>query len=93
MRIKKPLSAEKEQPQRTSELELACTRHDHGWQLEHTLVNNGVAEVKDDRSLASLETLNYELKTFVCGDKAGDQINDHYLSLKEKQDARVKLPS
>jgi hypothetical protein len=52
-----------------------------------------VAEVKNDRSLASLETLNYKLQTFVCGDKAGDQINDHYLSLQEKQDARAKLPS
>jgi hypothetical protein len=52
-----------------------------------------VAEVKNDQSLASLETLNYKLQTFVYGDKAGDQINDHYLSLKEKQYARAKLPS
>lgn len=51
--------------------------------LEHTLANNGVAEVKDDRSLASLETLNYELKTFVCDgayERGMEQILEAFLS-------------
>ncbi|MFT6909608.1 MAG: PII-like signaling protein, partial [Oleiphilaceae bacterium] len=30
------------------------------------LANNGVAQVKDDLSKAALETLEYELRTFVC---------------------------
>jgi hypothetical protein len=30
------------------------------------LANNGVAQVKDDLSKAALETLEYELETFVC---------------------------
>lgn len=34
--------------------------------LQSKLANNGVAEVKDDVTQASLDTLHYELKTFVC---------------------------
>ncbi|MEZ1875827.1 hypothetical protein, partial [Pseudomonas aeruginosa] len=34
--------------------------------LENRLANNGVAEVKDDLSEQALNTLRYELKTFVC---------------------------
>lgn len=34
--------------------------------LQSKLANNGVAEVKDDITQASLDTLHYELKTFVC---------------------------
>ncbi len=34
--------------------------------LESKLANNGVAEVKDDLSQGALETLEYELRTFVC---------------------------
>lgn len=34
--------------------------------LENDLANNGVAEVKDDLSEQALNTLRYELKTFVC---------------------------
>lgn len=34
--------------------------------LESKLANNGVAEVKDDTTAASLSTLMYELQTFVC---------------------------
>lgn len=34
--------------------------------LESKLANNGVAEVKDDLSKGALETLDYELRTFVC---------------------------
>ena len=34
--------------------------------LENQLANNGVAEVKDDTSKQALETLRYELETFVC---------------------------
>lgn len=34
--------------------------------LESKLANNGVAEVKDDLSKGALETLAYELRTFVC---------------------------
>ncbi len=34
--------------------------------LVNKLANNGVAEVKDDTSKQALETLRYELETFVC---------------------------
>jgi hypothetical protein len=34
--------------------------------LANRLLNNGVAEVSEDRSKAALETLRYELETFVC---------------------------
>ena len=34
--------------------------------LSNQLANNGVAEVKDDTSKQALETLKYELETFVC---------------------------
>ncbi len=34
--------------------------------LANKLANNGVAEVKDDTSEQALETLRYELETFVC---------------------------
>jgi len=34
--------------------------------LENKIANNGVAEVKDDTSTQALETLRYELETFVC---------------------------
>jgi hypothetical protein len=34
--------------------------------LTSRLANNGVAQVKDDLSKAALETLEYELRTFVC---------------------------
>lgn len=34
--------------------------------LQNRLVNNGVAEVKDDQSDQALKTLRYELQTFVC---------------------------
>jgi hypothetical protein len=34
--------------------------------LANRLLNNGVAEVSEDRSEAALETLRYELETFVC---------------------------
>ena len=34
--------------------------------LANQLANNGVAEVKDDTSQQALETLRYELETFVC---------------------------
>ena len=34
--------------------------------LANQLANNGVAEVKDDTSEQALETLKYELETFVC---------------------------
>lgn len=34
--------------------------------LESKLANNGVAEVNDDFSRGALETLEYELRTFVC---------------------------
>jgi len=34
--------------------------------LVNRLANNGVAEVAEDRSQAALETLRYELETFVC---------------------------
>ncbi|MCP5118007.1 MAG: BREX system P-loop protein BrxC, partial [bacterium] len=34
--------------------------------LANRLVNNGVAEVSEDRSKAALEILRYELETFVC---------------------------
>ncbi|MGS2724906.1 BREX system P-loop protein BrxC [Porticoccus sp. GXU_MW_L64] len=34
--------------------------------ISNKLANNGVAEVKDDLSVQALETLKYELETFVC---------------------------
>ena len=34
--------------------------------LDNQIANNGVAEVKDDESAQALETLRYELGTFVC---------------------------
>jgi hypothetical protein len=34
--------------------------------LTHHLANNGVAEVSEDRSQEALQTLRYELETFVC---------------------------
>jgi len=34
--------------------------------ITNRLANNGVAQVKDDLSNAALETLEYELRTFVC---------------------------
>ncbi len=34
--------------------------------LQNRLANNGVAEVKDDLSVQALNTLRYELETFVC---------------------------
>ena len=34
--------------------------------LDNQIANNGVAEVKDDESAQALETLRYELDTFVC---------------------------
>jgi hypothetical protein len=34
--------------------------------LANRLINNGVAEVSEDRSKAALDVLRYELETFVC---------------------------
>ncbi|MGI2071416.1 hypothetical protein [Shewanella baltica] len=51
--------------------------------INSRLANNGVAQVKDDHSKAALETLEYELKTFVCDGayaKGMDSILSHYLS-------------
>lgn len=47
------------------------------------LANNGVAQVKDDLSKAALDTLEYELRTFVCDGayaKGMDSILSNYLS-------------
>ena len=51
--------------------------------LENKLANNGVAEVKDDTSKQALETLRYELETFVCDGeykKGLDNILDSFLT-------------
>ncbi|WP_445776024.1 BREX system P-loop protein BrxC [Shewanella sp.] len=51
--------------------------------INSRLANNGVAQVKDDHSKAALETLEYELRTFVCDGayaKGMDSILSHYLS-------------
>jgi hypothetical protein len=51
--------------------------------LQNKLANNGVAEVKDDQSLAALETLAYELRTFVCDgayERGMERILDTFLS-------------
>ncbi len=37
--------------------------------LDNQIANNGVVEVKDDESTQALETLRYELETFVCDGK------------------------
>lgn len=50
--------------------------------LESKLANNGVAEVKDDLSKGALETLEYELRTFVCSGayaKGMDSILSNYI--------------
>ena len=47
------------------------------------LANNGVAQVKDDLSKGALDTLEYELRTFVCDGayaKGMDSILNNYLS-------------
>ncbi len=47
------------------------------------LANNGVAQVKDDLSKGALDTLEYELRTFVCDGayaKGMDSILSNYLS-------------
>ena len=51
--------------------------------LESKLANNGVAQVKDDQSVESLETLTYELRTFVCDgayERGMERILDTFLS-------------
>ena len=51
--------------------------------LANKLANNGVAEVKDDLSAQALETLKYELDTFVCNgeyEKGLEKILSTYLS-------------
>ncbi|HIF9321477.1 TPA: BREX system P-loop protein BrxC [Photobacterium damselae] len=50
---------------------------------ESRLANNGVAQVKDDLSVGALDTLHYELRTFVCDGayaKGMDSILSNYLS-------------
>ena len=50
--------------------------------LESKLANNGVAEVKDDLSKGALETLEYELRTFVCSgayDRGMDSILSNFI--------------
>ena len=58
--------------------------------VESRLANNGVAQVKDDTSQGALETLEYELRTFVCDGayaKGMDRILSNYLSaLKTKSE-------
>lgn len=44
--------------------------------LESKLANNGVAEVKDDLSQGALETLEYELRTFVCSGAYAKGLDD-----------------
>ncbi|HHS9580802.1 TPA: hypothetical protein ACTXEN_004959, partial [Raoultella planticola] len=47
------------------------------------LANNGVAQVKDDVSKGALDTLEYELRTFVCDgayEKGLEKILSNYLS-------------
>ncbi|MCT8982653.1 BREX system P-loop protein BrxC [Shewanella algae] len=44
--------------------------------LESKLANNGVAEVKDDLSQGALETLAYELRTFVCSGAYAKGLDD-----------------
>jgi len=39
--------------------------------LKSELLNNGVAEVRDIRSVEELKTLRYELETFVCEGQYG----------------------
>ena len=51
--------------------------------LANQLANNGVAEVKDDTSQQALDTLRYELETFVCDGeykKGLDNILDTFLT-------------
>lgn len=51
--------------------------------INSRLANNGVAQVKDDHSKGALDTLEYELRTFVCDGayaKGMDSILSHYLS-------------
>ena len=51
--------------------------------LANKLANNGVAEVKDDLSAQALDTLRYELDTFVCDgeyEKGLEKILSTYLS-------------
>ncbi|MFA0082797.1 BREX system P-loop protein BrxC [Vibrio breoganii] len=58
--------------------------------VESRLANNGVAQVKDDVSSGALDTLEYELKTFVCDgayERGMDSILSAYLSaLKSKNE-------
>lgn len=58
--------------------------------LESKLENNGVAEVKDDTTEASLTTLMYELRTFVCDgayQKGLDKILSNFVqNVKNKQE-------
>jgi len=56
--------------------------------IANKLANNGVAEVKDDLSIQALETLKYELETFVCDgeyEKGLEKILDTFLSNVEKK--------
>ena len=51
--------------------------------LNSRLANNGVAQVKDDVSKGALDTLEYELRTFVCDgayERGLDKILSNYLS-------------
>lgn len=51
--------------------------------VSNRLANNGVAQVKDDVSKGALDTLEYELRTFVCDgayEKGLDKILSNYLS-------------
>lgn len=55
--------------------------------VENPLVNNGVAEVKDDLSEQALKTLRYELDTFVCDgeyEKGLDKILNTFLKNLDK---------
>jgi hypothetical protein len=50
---------------------------------DHKLVNEGVANVNDDRSTQAMEVLRYELETFVCDgqyEKGIEQILEAYLN-------------
>jgi len=59
----------------------------------HKLVNEGVASVNDDQSLAALDVLRYELETFVCDgqyEKGMEHILSTYLdNLNEAQQPAV----
>ena len=55
--------------------------------IENQLANNGVAEVKDDLSEQALNTLRYELDTFVCDgeyEKGLDKILSTFLTKLDK---------